>query len=324
MQLNIERMIRIFLFTVSMIYLSIGSLAQKQPIELGEVHWLRDYDQALQQSAASKKPVLILFQEIPGCSTCQRFGKEVMSQPLLVEAIEQFFVPLAIYNNRQGKDAEVLRMFQEPAWNNPVVRIVDQEGRNLTGRVSGNYTPGAVVNAMVEVLQRSKVHLPGYLQLLQEELSASTPATKTYQMYCFWSGEKLFGGTAGVLQTRAGFQQGHEVVQVTYDPGQLSEKALDRVAQSGSCSTVVGGSFRDDREPKYYLTHSEYRFIPMSELQASRVNSLLGSGKDPREWLSPQQLRWLQDIQAHPRNNRKSWVQQDLQEGWKTMRKADL
>ncbi len=36
------------------------------PVELGLVQWGRDLDTALVESASSKKPVLLLFQEIPG------------------------------------------------------------------------------------------------------------------------------------------------------------------------------------------------------------------------------------------------------------------
>ena len=38
----------------------------KNPAELGRVHWLRDFDSAQKEAASSKKPMLLLFQEIPG------------------------------------------------------------------------------------------------------------------------------------------------------------------------------------------------------------------------------------------------------------------
>ena len=78
----------------------------ENPIELGRVHWKRDLDAALAEARAAKKPVFALFQEIPGCATCQRFGAGPLSNPLLVEAIEELFVPVATYNNRQGDDAQ--------------------------------------------------------------------------------------------------------------------------------------------------------------------------------------------------------------------------
>ena len=83
------------------------------PVELGKVKWLRSYEEAIAQSRQECKPVLILFQEVPGCGTCQKYGNEVLSHPLLVEAIETHFVPLAIFNNKGGADAEVLKRYNE-------------------------------------------------------------------------------------------------------------------------------------------------------------------------------------------------------------------
>ena len=104
---------------------------QEQIQELGKVAWYRDFDQALAQSSKQNKPVFILFQEVPGCSTCRNYGKGVLSHSVIVEIIEEYFIPLAIFNNNGGKDSEVLKRYDEPSWNNPVVRIVDAKGENL-------------------------------------------------------------------------------------------------------------------------------------------------------------------------------------------------
>jgi len=37
-----------------------------QPVELGQVKWGRDFEKGLASAAASKKPALLLFQEVPG------------------------------------------------------------------------------------------------------------------------------------------------------------------------------------------------------------------------------------------------------------------
>lgn len=37
-----------------------------QPVELGTVAWRLDHDAAFREAAASRRPVLLLFQEIPG------------------------------------------------------------------------------------------------------------------------------------------------------------------------------------------------------------------------------------------------------------------
>lgn len=42
------------------------SAAEVRPIELGRVPWLRDYDAAIKQAKDSGKPILVLFQEVPG------------------------------------------------------------------------------------------------------------------------------------------------------------------------------------------------------------------------------------------------------------------
>ena len=92
--------------------------------ELGTVDWLRSYDDALKQSKQEDKPVLILFQEVPGCATCRNYGDNVLSHPLLVDVIEHYFVPLAIFNNKGGEDRKILSKYNEPTWNNPVDGLI--------------------------------------------------------------------------------------------------------------------------------------------------------------------------------------------------------
>jgi len=43
-----------------------GSQTARNPVEVGHVNWGRDFDAALKMSAESGKPVLVLFQEVPG------------------------------------------------------------------------------------------------------------------------------------------------------------------------------------------------------------------------------------------------------------------
>ena len=59
--------------------------------------------------------------------------------PLLVEAIEDQFVPLLVYNNQES-DSALLKSFGEPAWNNPVLRFLDHQGRDLIPRKDGVWT----------------------------------------------------------------------------------------------------------------------------------------------------------------------------------------
>lgn len=45
---------------------SLAGVAPDQPVELGLVHWERDHDAAFARAARESKPVLLLFQEVPG------------------------------------------------------------------------------------------------------------------------------------------------------------------------------------------------------------------------------------------------------------------
>lgn len=88
------------------------------------------------------------------------YGRSVLTHPLMVEAIETFFVPVAIYNNVKGKDAEVLARYEEPSWNNPVTRFVDAAGKDLIPRKDRVWTMSAMGKRMVAALEKADVDVP--------------------------------------------------------------------------------------------------------------------------------------------------------------------
>lgn len=329
------------LILISILSMINFNLQADPPEELGKVEWLRDFEQGLKQSAATDKPIFLLFQEVPGCMTCQRYGSQVLSHPLIVDAIEELFIPVAVYNNKGGKDAEVLKYYEEPSWNNPVVRIVDENRLDIMPRLSGAYTPLGVVQHMIFALERRQIAVPVYLQLLYEELQSEQTGTEkaTLSMYCFWTGEKQLGQIDGVLSTEAGFMDGREVVQLTYDPSLISFEDLveqgmevrcaDNIythteQQQKSASKVLSkgqirqaSSFRPDRAPKYYLSHTFYRAVPMTALQAARANALVGSGKSPETVLSPGQIRWANQMKNKKSSDWPNRIGEDIVSAWK-------
>ena len=314
--------------------------------ELGKVNWERDFNKGLAKSKAENKPVFLLFQEVPGCSTCRNYGNNVLSHPQIVEAIETLFIPVAIFNNKKGKDAAVLKMYNEPSWNNPVVRIVDSEKENIVNRVSGNYSALGIVHAMVFALQKEGKKIPTYLDLLKQSLEAEVSGieTATFSMYCFWTGEKKLGDVDGVLETQPGFMNGREVVEVKYNPVLISYENLVGEAKEASCAShvytenqsqvsvaekVVGkkgaskkSKFRLDKEPKYYLSKSIYRFVPMTQIQATKVNVRIGNGQSPDYFLSPRQLELLSFIKNNPKIKWKSAINIDLIGAWERIEKT--
>lgn len=295
-------------------------LAHNNPVELGSVHWLRDLDEGRALAKQSGKPLLVLFQEVPGCSNCTRYGNGPLRHPLLVESIETFFVPVCIYNNKGGKDGTALRLFDEPAWNNPVVRIVRPDNSDLIPRIANFSSPYQLVKGIGQALAANGQNSPVYLKLLETEWRAreSGLETATFSMYCFWSGEGTFGAIPGVIETEPGFQDGHEVVKVQFDPSIVAKSTLEALTHpKGINSCARNEGFRSDRTPKYYLANTDYRFIPMTSLQACQINSLIGEGKNPDACLSPRQLSLLKKIRAQPD---KKWKNQiggkDLAGAW--------
>lgn len=290
-----------------------ASLVEGQPRELGAVHWLRGFDAARAQARTTSKPLLVLFDEVPGCQNCVGFGKDVLTDALLVEAAETLFVPVAVFNNKPGEDARTLAAFGEPAWNNPVVRVIDPDtAKDLGPRVGDNYSVTAVASLMAESLGTHKAEVPGYLGLL----ASAAPGTRTeravFAMDCFWEGEARLGSLEGVVSTRAGFVDGKECVEVEFDPGRRAFADLVKAARKADClhtvytrsaaqqktaEALVGElaklsatPFRaSENDTKYQIRHSAYARVPMTQTQATRVNSALALGADPRVWLSPRQ-----------------------------------
>lgn len=290
------------------------------PTELGNVHWQRDLAVGKAQAESSGKPLLILFQEVPGCSNCTRYGSNTLSHPLIVEAIESLFVPVCIYNNKGGKDGEALDRFGEPAWNNPVVRIVRADYTDVIPRLPDFRSSYQLVNGMRRALEEAGVAVPAYLTLLEEELSAREAGieTATFSMYCFWSGEGTFGAVPGVVETAPGFQDGKEVVQVIFNPAIVKKTDLEVLTKPkgvSACSKNEG--FRTDKEPKYYLAQTDYRYVPMTSLQACRANSLVGKSQSPDALLSPRQLALLNAARTHSDKKWKNMIgRNDLAKAW--------
>jgi hypothetical protein len=261
---------------------SSGSL--RVPPELGIVRWSRGYDAAAARARAQGKPLLVLFDEVPGCSTVLGFGERVLGHPLIADAMEQSFVPVVVYNNVSGDDRAVLERFGEPAWNNPVLRLFTPDGKPLARVDTG--TPHQVATALVEALKASRQAVPPYLQLLVDE-GAGAPARREYAMGCFWEGESTLGALDGVVSTRTGFVGGREVVQVTYAG---AAKSLDATAREHGYAPVSGEFRHSPGDDKKQLQAGRFRFVPMTPLQKARVNA---APREGQRWLSPRQLELL-------------------------------
>lgn len=283
------------------------------PKELGQVEWGRDFDAVLATARTTHKPVFVLFQEVPGCQTCVSFGQQVLSNPLLVEAIETEFVPLLVYNNRPGKDADLLQQYAEPSWNNPVVRFLNADGRDLIPRQDGLWTPYAIGVRMITVLEHFDKPVPAYLRQAVDELRPHVVRQAIFSMYCFWSGEACLGQIPGLLGSRVGFVDGHEVVEVQYDPNELPYATLLHEAHKRDCADSVftqdteeeqiarsifgsrvqrsQSAFRlaPNSDQKHALQRTRLRSVDLTPRQALLTNTAVAAGASPVSLLSPRQ-----------------------------------
>ncbi|MCU0699445.1 MAG: thioredoxin family protein [Myxococcaceae bacterium] len=256
--------------------------------ELGRVTWLRDLDAGLERARTEGKPVLLLFDEVPGCSTVRGFGRDVLSDPEVVASIESRFVPVAIFNNVAGADRRVLEAFREPAWNNPVVRVLDARRRPVGARFDGPYTKEAFQAQFARWLEGGTPKV--------ERLTVSAP--------CFWECEARLGRLPAVQASRVGFLAGEEVVEVEFDSSQSTRQALVDEAIALDCATHVftrsseehalvsprlgARAVRTDeplraspKDTKFYLRRSGQPLEGLSPLEQTRVNAALRFGEDP-------------------------------------------
>lgn len=71
----------------------------------------------------------MFFQEVHSHHNCSKFGNEIMSLSLLVEAMKTHFIPLVVYNNKGESVSGVLNKYNKPRGNNTVIRIVNSKGK---------------------------------------------------------------------------------------------------------------------------------------------------------------------------------------------------
>jgi len=301
--------------------MTISLTAQHQ--ELGKVNWLRNYDTALLTSEKKNRPILILFQEVPGCATCRNYGNDVLSDPLMVDIIENFFVPLCIFNNHKGEDAKVLKKYGEPSWNNPVVRIVDSKGKDVQKRLNGKYSKSSLISYIAQSFPKRNQAIPDFIDFVEQHynINPKNIMTADFSMYCFWSGESHIGKLDGVINTEPGFKNGREVVRVNYDSTKLSEEKLTEHANKASCQIMNNyGQYAIDKDPQYYLKQTEYKHLALTDFQRTKINSAIKDKKNPERFLSPSQQEFLSKIQSGKLSNLDQLYDSPFEDAWHKMK----
>ncbi len=308
-----KHMLSVVAITIGFLVAS-SSFAADKPIEIGLVDWRRDLDDAMSESTRTGKPVLAFFQEVPGCGGCQEFGAEVMSYPPIVEAVENEFLPVLIYNNRRGIDAKILERYQEPAWNYQVIRFLDGEGKDLIPRKDRVWTRDALALRMIEALQVAGRDTPRYLEVAAYENDEGALQEVAFAQSCFWSGEVALGQMSGVITTEAGWIEGREVTLVRYRPDLVTlETLIERAVDAGVADKVflstreqrkrakrsghlgvgsLGSSYRtaQDGDQKRQLEGSAFERLDLTPMQRTKINAFATVDMTKAlEWLTPTQ-----------------------------------
>ena len=256
--------------------------ADRNPVEIGTVSWQTDYRQALAQAKEENKPVFLLFQEVPGCAGCQQFGREVLSDPALVQQIEAHFIPLVVYNNRGGAHEAILKKYREPAWNYQVVRFVDAQGRDIIPRKDKVWTKQGIAARMVKTLEAVKQPVPAELHRLAGRPvpgQGRSLMEAAFAQSCFWTGEARLGGLEGVLATEVGFIGHREVTRVKYDPEVISYAALHRKAGQLQCADEAYPEVTADyrkapaHDQKKQIQGTRFMELGLSPYQLTKVNA---------------------------------------------------
>lgn len=270
----------LFLFCLMIASCKADPNPSANPVEVGAVTWLRDHPDALAKSKQSGKPIFLLFQEVPGCSGCKQFGKDVLSDPAVVKSIEENFIPLLIHNNKDGKDLEILKLYNEPSWNYQVVRFLDAEGKDIIPRKDRVWTAAEITQRIHAVLEKS-----GKTGAVAPPKAGRLAISQS----CFWTGEMVIGAIEGVTRTEAGFMDGREVTMVDFDPAKTSPAKIYEEAKLAGVGTgayledpsVLPGSKRltsayrpaPAGDQKKQIQQTAFQKLVLTPEQATKVNA---------------------------------------------------
>ncbi len=88
-----------------------------------------------------------------------------------------------IRNNVEGYEKGVLERFDEPTWNNPVMRFVDGQGKDILPRKDRVWDLGDVTSRVVQVLEAAQQPVPAWLSTLWDETSSEEVQVASFAMY---------------------------------------------------------------------------------------------------------------------------------------------
>lgn len=137
-----------------------------------------------------------------------------------------------------------------------------------------------------------------------------------YETPCFWSGETTMAQHKAVYTTLPGFIGNREVVAIDFDTNMTSLKEMDDYAKEQGFFLINNHSaFKVDKDPQYYLKKTNYKFLPLSKTQRSKINLAIPYKINPEQYLSPKQLYWLYHKDLNSLSHPKAY-ELDIAQSW--------
>jgi hypothetical protein len=320
--------------------------------ELGCINFhFAAFHNALDDSRKTCRPVLLVQAEIPGDTDA---GREIFSHPLIVEAADSLFT--TVFNKDEDYSCSASRSASRKSRRTRVGFFDElgiEIGQSLSADM---LTRAGIAEAMIATLEAcdQPVPVPKYLRLLyDEERGRIKPGPLGLPVPCYHRavfgmddstlGEVEFAGLEGVISTRAGFVTRQKVVEVIYDRGRLSFGSvihyalkhrigdiiyyqtnderisalieIKRVKESPEVTEFLG-IIQLDKDSKRALRKSPLRFVPLTDLQATRANRLahLNRFDEAMHLLSPRQEMIF--MQAREKNSFKDVVDVPILPAW--------
>ena len=293
---------------------------------LGRVRWIEDFDKALVMSREHALPLLVFAQEKDSSEEAAKREDTVLRHPLIVEMVEILFVPVAVRADSSERRVFLERL-GEVTGDETVIMIRDSREEDLVPRLSWDGSAGTLLETVISAYRRTEKPVPRYVKILHGEHSSHEKhESAMFPVHCFWAGEVELGPEEGVLHTLPGRTEDGEAIEVVFDAsvtsyGQLLEKTRafglsesaywKNARQRDTAERVFGeenvkkaGRFNTDTRPKYYLSRTNYKYVPMTDRQAILVNSDLFFENDPARHLSGRQLQIFEYIDE---NSNRSW-----------------
>jgi hypothetical protein len=177
---------------------------------------------------------------------------------------------------------------------NAVLVLFAPEGAELTNAQWADVNTAAGLDRLVGALAAAHRAVPGYLQGVRDEYAGKPTESASFAVGCYWEGERELGKLNGVVGSRTGMLGSDEVVQIRFDPAIIDAATLAATVKPMSCYRGVRSAearLELDPQQQHDLSmHPEYFFLPLTAMQATKVNAALGAGNNPDSFLSPMQL----------------------------------